>query len=70
MNSNNTGMMRMMGMDTSKTAATNHNTMSMADMKFLDHAVAVWWAKENSTEVDQFLITHVTFWFDCHIESL
>lgn len=34
-NNDNTGMMRMMGMDTSKneqTVATDHNTMSMADM--------------------------------------
>ncbi len=34
-NSDNTGMMRMMGMDTSKneqTVATDHSTMSMADM--------------------------------------
>jgi len=33
-NNNNTGMMRMMGMDTSSTqeVATDHSTMSMADM--------------------------------------
>lgn len=34
-NDNNTGMMRMMGMDTNKTqqqTAANHDTMSMADM--------------------------------------
>ncbi len=34
-NSNNTGMMRMMGMDTTNSqqqTATNHGTMSMADM--------------------------------------
>lgn len=34
-NNDNTGMMRMMGMDTSKneqTVATDHSTMSMADM--------------------------------------
>lgn len=34
-NNNNTGMMQMMGMDTSKdekNVATNHSTMSMADM--------------------------------------
>jgi len=40
-NSNNTGMMRMMGMDTpqnQQNAATDHSTMSMADMnKELDN---------------------------------